>query len=218
LDKKVELQKELAFLGLLEKARQIRDELGDRGVLSFLKSSYRLLSKVYHPDLNPDTSKKAQKTQLSLNRVNQLINQMKDEELLEAIQVEPKKPTNRKKKILVVEDEFGLQETFRDIFLMEGYEVKVAVDGGNGYEVYRSYKPDLIFTDVVMPGMNGIELVAKIREEVPDIKVIYISGFFGIKRLKRELNEDMLRFGYPSLSKPFKISDMLGLVHDYLND
>lgn len=213
------MEKELAYLGLLEKARQIHDELGDKGVLSFLRSSYRLLSKVYHPDLNPKSAGRAQKTQQSLNRLNQLINQMEDKDILNAVGTETEERHDEKrKKILVVEDEFGLQETFRDIFLMEGYEVRVAVDGDNGYEVYQEFKPDLVFTDVVMPGMSGVELVAKIREENPKIKVIYISGFFGIKRLKQELNEDMLRFGYPSLSKPFKISAMLELVRDYLND
>ena len=99
---------------------------------------------------------------------------------------------------------------------MEGYDVRVAVDGVNGYEVYSQFKPDLVFTDVVMPKMNGIELVRKIREVNPQIKVIYISGFFGINRLKQELDEDILKYEYPTLSKPFKTSVMLDLVNNYL--
>ncbi|GAJ22417.1 unnamed protein product, partial [marine sediment metagenome] len=129
-----------------------------------------------------------------------------------------KKQVEGKKKILIVEDEFGLQETFRDIFLMEGYDVRVAVDGSNGYEIYRQFEPDLVFTDVVMPNMNGLELVKKIREINPRIKVIYTSGFFGIKRLKRELDEEILQYGYHAISKPFKVSAMLDLVKDYLTE
>lgn len=121
-----------------------------------------------------------------------------------------------KKKILVVEDEFGLQELFRDIFQMAGYDVRIAVDGKNGYEIYREFNPDLVFTDVVMPEMSGIELVRKIREEEPGIKVIFISGFFGIKRIKDDLLKDVKKFGYPMLAKPFKTSAMLELVKDYL--
>ena len=139
------------------------------------------------------------------------------EDIIEIIRKEiPEKVEKGKRKILVVEDEFGLQEVFRDIFLMEGYEVKVAVDGVDGYDVYRKFQPDLVFTDVVMPNMSGIELVRKIREINQDVKVIYISGFFGIKRLKRELDGEILKYGYPTLSKPFKTSAMLDLVHDYL--
>ncbi len=99
---------------------------------------------------------------------------------------------------------------------MEGYDVRIAVDGVNGYEFCRQFEPDLLFTDVVMPKMNGLELVRKIREVNPQIKVIYISGFFGINRLKRELDEDILKYGYPTLSKPFKTSEMLDLVKNYL--
>ena len=101
---------------------------------------------------------------------------------------------------------------------MEGYEVKVAVDGIDGYESFRKFMPDLVFTDVVMPKMSGLELVRKIRETNPNIKVIYISGLFGIKRLKQELDEDISKYGYPTMAKPFKTSEMLGLVRNYLND
>jgi len=216
LKNSIDLEKELIFLGLLDKAREIYSELGDRAALSYIKSSYRLLSKVYHPDLNPKNIEKAKITQQRLNRVSRILKQMKDEELIELIRKGAKKPVKRKKKILIVEDEFGLQEIFKDIFLMEGFDVRVAVDGVNGYEIYCQFEPDLVFTDVVMPKMNGLELVEKIREVNPRIKVIYISGFFGISRLKRKLDEDILNYGYPTLSKPFKTSAMLDLVNNYL--
>jgi YesN/AraC family two-component response regulator len=69
-----------------------------------------------------------------------------------------------------------------------------------------------------MPKMSGIELVKKIRQKNQKIKVIYISGFFGLRNVKRDLNEDVLKFGYPCLSKPFKISAMLELVDRYLHN
>lgn len=216
---KIDLEQELVGLGLLDKAREIYSELNDEAAVSYIKSSYRLLSKVYHPDLNPQNVDKALVVQRKLNRVNDFISQMKDEELIELIKKGIKKEkVERKKRILVVEDEFGLQEIFRDIFLMEGYDVKIAVNGDDGYEAYRPFEPDLVFTDVVMPQMNGLELVEKIRKINPQIKVIYISGFFGIKRLKQQLDEDVQKYGYPTLSKPFKVSMMLDLVKDYLEE
>ena len=66
--------------------------------------------------------------------------------------------------------------------------------------------------------MDGIELVRNIRKIRPHIKVIYISGFFGIRNLKRQLDEDILRYGYRTLSKPFKASTMLDMVRDYLEE
>lgn len=214
---KLELKKELDFLGLSEKAQEIYSELGGDAVLSYIKSSHRLLSKVYHPDLNPKNAKKATITQQRLNRISSLISHISDEEIIGMFKEKDVKEDNGKKKVLVVEDEFGLQEIFRDILYMEGYDVKVAVDGINGYEIYCRFKPDLVFTDVVMPNMSGLELVKKIRETEPDIKVIYVSGFFGIKRLKKQLDEDISVYGYPTLAKPFKTSEMLGLVKTYLN-
>ena len=218
MNNKSALIKDLKFLGLFEKAKEIYAELGENAVLSYIKSSHRLLSKVYHPDLNPGNTDKALITQQKLNRVSGAISSMDDQEIIGLFRQSPKRPEKRKKKLLVVEDEFGLQEIFRDIFTMEGYDVRVAVDGDNGYEVYLKFKPDLVFTDVVMPKMSGLDLVRKIRETDPDIKVIYISGFFGIKRLKQQLDEDVANYGYPTLAKPFKTSNMLEIVREYLSD
>lgn len=213
---RIDLKQELIYLGIYDKAREIHLELGENAALSYIKSSHRLLSKVYHPDLNPKNKDKANKTQQRLNQTSDLISKMKDEEIVELFNNEPLEQTEFKKKILVVEDEFGLQELFRDIFQMEGYDVRIAVNGNNGYDIYQDFKPDLVFTDVVMPEMSGIELVRKIREEEPEIKVIFISGFFGIKRLKDQLLKDIHKYGYPILAKPFKTSVMLELVRDYL--
>ena len=213
-----DLKNELTILGLFDKAKEIYSELGERSVLSYLKSSHRLLSKVYHPDLNPENMEKAKTTQQRLNRVSHLISILKDEEIVGLFKTAPIKDERLKQKILVVEDEFGLQELFRDIFVMEGYDVKVAVDGINGYEAFKKFTPDLVFTDVVMPNMSGLELVRKIREIKPNIKVIYVSGFFGIRRLKQGLDEDIAKYRYPTLSKPFKTSGMLELVKNYLSE
>jgi CheY-like chemotaxis protein len=215
-----QLKKELIFLGLMDKAREVYTELGDRAVLSYIQSSHRLLSKVYHPDLNPKNTEKATTAQQSLNRLSDLISKMDDKEIIQIFVNGDKSPEERertrKTRILVVEDEFGLQDIFKDIFFLEGYDVRVAIDGVDGLEEYKKFEPDLIFTDVVMPNMSGLEMVRKIREINPAVKVIYVSGFFGIRRLKQELEAEISRYGYPTLAKPFKTSAMLELVREYL--
>lgn len=218
MEKNDSLERDLADLGLLDKAREICSELGEEAAVTYIKSNYRLLSKIYHPDLNPKNPVKARELQQKLNRVNSRLKSIKDRKLGELIRKnEDMKPVSRKK-ILVVEDEFGLQETLRDVFHMEGYDVRVAVDGDKGYRAYRKFKPDLVFTDIVMPKMNGLELVKKIREVEPHIKVIYISGFFGIRPLKQALDEEILKYDYRVLPKPTKISVMLELVKEYIGE
>ena len=218
-----ELAKDLIYLGLMDKAREIYNELGEHSALSYIKSSHRLLSKVYHPDLNPLNGEKALKAQQRLNQISERISRLKDEEIIEVLMkrappvigqdVQEKK---EKKKILVVEDEFGLHEIFREIFHMEGYDVRIATNGLEGYETYKKFRPDLVFTDIIMPEMDGLELVKKIREIDPRVKVIYMSGFFGIKNLKEKIREDVEQYGYLTFAKPFKLSTMLEIVKEYL--
>jgi CheY-like chemotaxis protein len=212
------IEQELSSLGLLEKAREIYGELGAKSALSYIKSNYYLLSKAYNRDLNPENEGKVRDTPENLNHSIKPISRTRDEDLILILERGWQEKGWIKKKILVVEDEFGLQETFRDVFVMENYDVRVAGDGENGYQIFLTFKPDLIFTDVVMPKINGIELVKKIRLIQPQIKVIYISGFFGLKNVKRELDEEILKYKYPYLSKPFKINTMLDLVDSYLNN
>ena len=214
----IDLERELNLLGMLDKAKEIFSQLGEEAALSYIKSSYRLLSKIYHPDLNLKNRERAEEIQKRINRVQAIIGATPDDGLLELIRKGRREKARDKWKILVVEDEFGLHDVLRTVLLMEGYDARVAVDGDNGYSVYREFKPDLIITDVVMPNMSGIELVQKIRGENPRIKVIFMSGFFGVKRLKKELDEEILRYGYQTLSKPFKASHMLDMVQDYLKN
>jgi len=218
LNNKINLERELDYLGLLNKAREIYFELGEKAVLSYLKSSYRLLSKVYHPDLNPEHNKRAKLTQQRLNMLKQMIGEISDDDLLEIIEKGTMGQVPRKKRILVVEDEHGLQDILYNIFLMEGYDVRVAVDGYIGYEVFCQFNPDLLLTDVIMPNMNGTELVNRAREKKSGIKVIYMSGFFGTDKVGKELQTQVIKYKYKTISKPFKLSLMLNMVDNYIND
>ena len=216
--KHIVLENELIYLGLLEKAREIYTELGEQAVLSYIQSSHRLLSKVYHPDLNPDRKNRAKDIQQRLNRVSQMISQMPDEELIELIRNGARNQDRLKKKILVVEDEVELQDLYSNVLSMEGYEARVAVDGQSGYTAYCYFKPDLVLTDLILPGISGLEMVKKIREKDFRIKVIYMSGFFGMEGLKKDLGEEIRNFGYPTLAKPFKISALLNAIDSCLSE
>jgi len=213
-----ELTEELAYLGLLEKAKEIYSQLGDKALLSYIKSSYRLLSKVYHPDLNPKNAVEAEQNQIRLNKLRDLIDQMGDDEIIELFRTESSEPVSGKTRILVVEDEFGLQELLMNVLLMEGFDVRVAIDGESGYAAYHQFNPDIVITDIVMPKMNGLELVEKIRKINPGVKVIYASGFFGIQNLRQKIHQEVQKYGYRTFSKPCKMSELLQLISEYLEE
>jgi two-component system response regulator YesN len=81
-------------------------------------------------------------------------------------------------KVLIVDDEDLVRERFRTLFPLKkhGYElVGEAEDGEEALELCRRYQPDIVITDVVMPGMNGIQLTKQLKEEMPSVKVIILS-------------------------------------------
>ena len=121
-------------------------------------------------------------------------------------------------KILVVDDESGLQQLYGNILLMEGYNVKTVDDGISAFDIYECYQPDLIFVDIVMPGMNGVELVKKIRSMTPNVKAVFMSGFLEYQYLQGGIDAMIKKYGYRILSKPFKVSQMLTCINTYIVD
>ena len=79
-------------------------------------------------------------------------------------------------KILVIDDNVVVRNTIVQILEGEGYEVVSAEDGRRGLSAFRSEKPDLVITDIIMPEKEGIETIRDIRGEAPNAKIIAISG------------------------------------------
>jgi len=112
----------------------------------------------------------------------------------------------------VVEDEDGLRDNLGELLQLEGYHVQTAANGVQGLGAHLSFRPDLVITDVVMPIMDGVEMVRTLRKRDPGLKVLFISGFFGTRSIRNELMDEITRFGYPMVSKPFKPSKLFELV------
>src|SRR3970040_1205445 len=68
-------------------------------------------------------------------------------------------------KILVVDDEPSIVNLVAAYLKPEGYEVYTAMDGPSGLKAARAFKPDLVILDVMLPGMDGIELLSRLRRE-----------------------------------------------------
>ncbi len=81
-----------------------------------------------------------------------------------------------KLKILLIEDEEALVEVLSIKLDREGYEVKIGFDGEEGYNMIKDFNPDIILLDIVMPKMDGYDVLEKMREEGIKIPVIIISN------------------------------------------
>jgi CheY-like chemotaxis protein len=79
-------------------------------------------------------------------------------------------------KILIVDDEEHVRAALKQVLERAGYEVAVAATGNEGLELMQQEGADLVITDVIMPGIDGITTARKIREKFRDTRIIVISG------------------------------------------
>ena len=97
-------------------------------------------------------------------------------------------------KILLVDDEEGIRKVL-DISLSDiGYKVFPAETGKEALDIFRKMRPPIVLTDIKMPGMDGIELLQKIKEESPDTEVIMITGHGDMELAIRSLKFDATDF------------------------
>ena len=80
------------------------------------------------------------------------------------------------RRVLVVDDEKGVREAMRQILEYEGIEVQVVDSGDKAIKTYPEFHPHLVFLDVKMAGLDGLETLAKLREHDPQAQVVMISG------------------------------------------
>lgn len=81
-------------------------------------------------------------------------------------------------KILLVEDDPMIYRMYKKLFTIEGYEVEVAVNGQEGLDKLKDFKPNIILLDIMMPTMNGVEMLKKLKEnpETKDIPTIVLTN------------------------------------------
>jgi len=79
-------------------------------------------------------------------------------------------------KILIIEDDRFFQEAFSDLLQKEGYEVECASGGSQGLEMLAANHFDLVITDLIMPGIDGMEVLSRVKGSNPDIDVIMVTG------------------------------------------
>ncbi|MDD4333362.1 MAG: response regulator [Patescibacteria group bacterium] len=124
---------------------------------------------------------------------------------------------NYSKKILIVEDEMSLSEALkRKLSLVDGYNIFVAKDGEDGLSLALREKPDLILLDIIMPKMDGMTMLAKLRKEkggkkIPVIILTNLSDAENVEEAQKRGVNDFL------IKSDWKIEDLAKKVKEKLS-
>src|SRR6266536_5663736 len=114
-----------------------------------------------------------------------------------------------KKRILVVDDDESLRWVTQAQLQQSGYDVDAAADATSALEQIRNLPPDLVITDLKMPGMSGLDLLKEIRVNYPDIIVIMVTAFGTVENAV----EAMKAGAYDYITKPVNMDELRLIVN-----
>ena len=117
-------------------------------------------------------------------------------------------------RILVVDDESYVRVLLKRVLTRRGHDVYVADDGEAALELMGEHRYDLVLTDVVMPGIDGFDLLRRVKATYPAVTVIVLTGY-----ARKQSISDFLLYGADEyLSKPFQVQALLDSVDRVVND
>ncbi|MFH1402360.1 MAG: response regulator [Patescibacteria group bacterium] len=121
-----------------------------------------------------------------------------------------------KKRILIIEDERMISRALEDTLKFEGFEIISAENGSDGLKLALAERPDLIVLDIVLPKMNGMDMLKRLKEneDCKDIPVLILSNLSGkekiIEAFKKGVDEYMVKSDY-------QIQDVVDKIRELLN-
>jgi len=116
--------------------------------------------------------------------------------------------TSTPKTLLIADDEPNIRRVLQAIFVKDGYEVQVAENGVKALEWASANPVSLLITDLIMPDMNGVELIQKVKQKHPDSVAIVITAYATIKTCV-----DAMRYGASDyITKPFDMDEIRAVV------
>lgn len=113
-----------------------------------------------------------------------------------------------KRKILVVDDEDTVCRSIRKALAREDYEIDVALSGEEGLKMEQQKRYDVIIVDLMMPGLNGMDLLKSLKAMSPAVQVVMITGYPTMKNTLQAMQIGAFDF----LPKPFLPYDLRNLV------
>jgi signal transduction histidine kinase len=111
--------------------------------------------------------------------------------------------------ILIIDDEPGIREGCRRALAPQGFSVQTAENGDEGLQIIETDGIDLALIDVMMPGIGGLELIARIHQHDPEIVCIIITGYATVELAVAALKQG----AYDFLTKPFTTDDLTLVVN-----
>ena len=124
--------------------------------------------------------------------------------------------SNKNKKILVIEDEATLQKALNEVLSKEGYEVVSSLDGLKGLELAQEENPDLILLDIILPKMDGFEVLKKLKEDenVSEIPIIILTNLSDVDDIQKTLTLGATTY---LVKADFHLKDVLRKIGETLN-
>ena len=117
-----------------------------------------------------------------------------------------------KGKILVVDDQFGIRILLNEVLQKEGYDTYQAANGLQALEILNDHVPDLVLLDMKIPGMDGIEILKRMKVLQPDIKVIIMTAYGELDMIQEAMDLGAITH----FAKPFDIDDIRKAVAKHL--
>ncbi len=112
-------------------------------------------------------------------------------------------------KILVIDDDESIRQSLKNLLSRLGYFVLTAESGNSGLELIRKYSPDLVISDIRMPGLTGLELLKRIKELNINSKVILITAHDDVQTTIESIQNG----AYEYFEKPLNIEKLKIAVH-----
>lgn len=117
-----------------------------------------------------------------------------------------------KGKILIVDDQFGIRILLNEVLQKEGYNTYQAANGIQALEIVSKHSPDLVLLDMKIPGMDGIEILKRMRVIDKEIRVIIMTAYGELDMIQEARDLGALTH----FAKPFDIDDIRQAVKKYL--
>ena len=123
--------------------------------------------------------------------------------------------TGRGEHVLLVEDDEALRELFLEILSRAGFNVSGAANGGEALLQIeeKGLRPDIVITDVIMPGMSGSVLIDRLKRTIPNLKYLYMSGYTDEKISLL----GVLDSGTPFIQKPFTMKEIVATIRKVMD-
>ncbi|MGR3293690.1 MAG: response regulator [Candidatus Scalindua sp.] len=115
-------------------------------------------------------------------------------------------------RILVVDDEPRICHLIEEVLVQEGYMVDVSFSGTDALQMIQIYNYHLLITDLDMPGIDGLELIQKVKKQNPEIRAIMITGNIMVDIVTWSLRHRIDNY----MKKPFNISELKKVVKQTL--